>query len=738
MRLLAGWLAVTLGGCGDGSVPSPFDPPGAAGAGAGGEPAGGAAGSPGTSAPDPLPPAGGGGLPQTLGAPCLEDEQCDDQLDCTRDRCDHHVGRCRHEPEHSRCADQVYCNGVEVCEPRVGCSGGEPVTCADENPCTIDRCDEATRTCEHLARDADSDGDPDLACANGGDCNDSNPFVSSLEPEVCDNARDDDCDAEIDEAQCELPRHDTCVDPLEIRAARSFELQLSAAHSDYSASCAGGGELWRDVVAAVVVEEGPINVDLLATASTGQLALAGATECGDLSSELGCSEPADSPAGEAVSRLLLRELPAGSYPVYLFHQSASAAVLRADFVAAEPKPSNETCGTAVPLSPGVPMVVSVCDADQDLTSRCDAATGELVFSFSLGVPQDVTAYSVSLDGYGQPSLSLRQSPCSDESSELVCHSADPALLFYRALPAGAYYLAVSASAPTDLQVVLETESPTEALLDEQCDGAPPLQPNTMIDVPLAHHVDDVHTECLAGAADAVYALELSEISDVRAVARLSSEDTGAVALVQAPCAGPEDVISCSDSNRSPTRTSARQLSPGSYRVVVESAFASPTQLMALVRPARDPVLVAFASTCPEALEIPPGGGLFEGNTANATADYKAGCDSGGGEPGGGAPEQVLRLRLPERKRVIFDMQGSEYDTLLNVRRGPDCPGSELSRACAAGYIADRSYLDLVLEAGEYLVQVDGYAGDAGRWFLDVFVVDPSPVGVSGSADGYGQ
>jgi hypothetical protein len=48
----------------------------------------------------------------------------------------------------------------------------------------------------------------------------------------------------------------------------------------------------------------------------------------------------------------------------------------------------------------------------------------------------------------------------------------------------------------------------------------------------------------------------------------------------------------------------------------------------------------------------------------------------------------------------------------------------MTNACAVGYYAQRSFLDLTLEAGVYFVQVDGLSGEAGAWFLDVFVVEP--------------
>jgi hypothetical protein len=250
-----------------------------------------------------------------------------------------------------------------------------------------------------------------------------------------------------------------------------------------------------------------------------------------------------------------------------------------------------------------------------------------------------------------------------------------------------------------------------------------LSPNTTVNVPLAGHVDDLDTGCLGGAVDAVYRLDLDERSDVRIIQRISAGDEGAVSLVTPPCDPQPEIVGCETSGRSPVRTSARGLEPGSVLVVSESEQANPTQLTALVRAASPPVLVAFADDCDQAVEIPATGGFFQGNTSNAAADYEAGCDVGGRDTDG-ARDQMLRLRLEDTRRVVLDMQGSGYRTLLSVRRGPECPGLEVVGGCAAGYVADRSFLDLVLGPGEYFVQVDGYSGDSGAWFLDVFVLDP--------------
>ncbi len=83
------------------------------------------------------------------------------------------------------------------------------------------------------------------------------------------------------------------------------------------------------------------------------------------------------------------------------------------------------------------------------------------------------------------------------------------------------------------------------------------------------------------------------------------------------------------------------------------------------------------------------------------------------------------LALQTKSRVVLDMSGSGYATMLSVRSGASCPGSELPLSCAAGYSADRSFLDLSLESGDYYIQVDGYAGASGAWSLDIYVTPSS-------------
>src|SRR5262249_17447093 len=147
------------------------------------------------------------------------------------------------------------------------------------------------------------------------------------------------------------------------------------------------------------------------------------------------------------------------------------------------------------------------------------------------------------------------------------------------------------------------------------------------------------------------------------------------------------------------------------------------EVSALVRPTVAPVTVS-ADACPDALVIPETGGFFTGNTSTATANFSAGCDVSG-LAFGGANDHLLRLNLTERRRVVFDMTGSTFVTLLDIRSGEICPGVEVPNGCNVGSNPNRSFLDLTLDPGTYWVQVDGYNMLSGAYNLDVRVLPPS-------------
>ena len=702
--------------CGDGFVPSPFvsereTPPDAGGAG----------------------PAGGeldAGLPplvttptEVLGGPCVDDAQCDDGIECTFGACDIALGLCRFTADDARCADDIFCNGAERCDPRIGCRPGPPTSCSDSTSCTIDRCDEATRSCLREPRDADGDGVVDGNCQPGGDCNDLDPRISSNAPELCGNQRDDNCDGQIDEAGCELPRYDTCADAFAITAAGSYVLSSAGAALDYGAGCALASPGQRELVVTIEVPAGdPRDLDVVARSQFGNVALSSVANCGAPSEEGTCVRGVQTTSGENVARLHLYSPPPGLQTLYVYSDGNTPLQLDVSDQTASTDAGNLDCEARAPLAAGAPIDVDLALGAGELASACETTRANRFFEFSLEEPQDVQLVAQSLDGFGVPRLSLRGDGCTGLEDELRCNQRDVASIRVRSLPEGTYVAALSASGPTVARLSLDVQPATEPPAEDRCASAPPLIPNETLVSSMAGLDDDIAAGCSPGSVDDARRLELSQSSDVLLVARFSPGDVGAVSLTTPECAADDaDTAGCTRTTDELARVSRRGLPAGDYRVVTESVLGLPATVLAAVRPAAAPIFVPGADGCGDALAIDPAGGLYQGNTANAAPDFTAGCDFA---TPSSAADQLLRLTLSEPRRVIFDMRGSDFETLLDVRRGPACPGEEVAAACAVFSGGDRSFLDLNLPAGEYFVQIDGYAGATGNWFLNVYVLDP--------------
>ena len=104
---------------------------------------------------------GSGGQSQA----CLMDADCDDGFSCTQDACT--MGACAHAADHVMCDDQLFCDGVELCDPATGavgtgCTQSSGSPCEDGIGCTVDACDEAQDSCINAPSNA--------LCGNGASC----------------------------------------------------------------------------------------------------------------------------------------------------------------------------------------------------------------------------------------------------------------------------------------------------------------------------------------------------------------------------------------------------------------------------------------------------------------------------------------------------------------------------------------------------------------------------------------
>jgi hypothetical protein len=271
----------------------------------------------------------------------------------------------------------------------------------------------------------------------------------------------------------------------------------------------------------------------------------------------------------------------------------------------------------------------------------------------------------------------------------------------------------------DVGLLLKTYPPTTAPLDQYCATAPAAVVNGDETIDLTDHEDAIKNGCLAGGVNAARALSLAQTSDVMLIGRFSLNVAGGVSLNGTACT-PGAVLMCA-TGATPQRLSRRGVPPGDYRIVVADPLGQVDRLTTLVRPTAAPTVVSGADACATAFTIPATGGYFTGDTTGMAADFANACDSPLTAPGG-APDQILRLDLASSRRVVLNMDGSVFTTILDVRTGPTCPGQPVPNACYVGFTGPRSFLDMQLAAGTYWIIVDGHDNEKGTWALDVRVL----------------
>ena len=142
-------------------------------------------------------------------------DPCIDDYACTDDNCDEQNDQCSNDANNANCDDALFCNGAEVCDPDngasdvAGCVAGED-PCLDQVACTSDSCDESSDACLHTPDDALCDNE--VFCDGVEVCNENSGCEAGALPD-CDDAIDcttDSCDATLD--QCANTANDTFCD----------------------------------------------------------------------------------------------------------------------------------------------------------------------------------------------------------------------------------------------------------------------------------------------------------------------------------------------------------------------------------------------------------------------------------------------------------------------------------------------------------------------------------------------
>lgn len=655
-----------------------------------------------------------------LGDPCVDDAQCDDHLACTYDSCDKQVGRCLNVPDDSLCQDGVYCNGTERCVPKHGCEPGAVVSCDNGDECQTAKCVEATKSCQYAPRDVDQDGDPDARCFPHHDCNDLDPNVSSLHAEVCANNVDDNCNGLVDEIPCVSPVGCTCADAVPVGGSGTYALSTIGCNDTFATSCSVPNPMGaQNVVGAITVPPGsPVDLEVWVSAGT-QVAVAIQGACGDSNTELACG----SGSATEVRARAYGVAPGTYYAVVTTQQPVAGIELQVDFLSNTPPPSNVDCASAAPITPGMPITVPILEPlPTNEPTACPASTGQLTYAFTLTQAQNVRVYASTARGTGQPIIGVRAPHCTDAADELGCETAGQVGLFEEDLQPGTYVVTLGANAPIDATLDVEVSPPTVPGPNQTCAAPPAIMPNGRVSFDLSNNESAVKDGCYPQGPDAAYDLSLAAASDVLLIERIPQTEVGGVSL-DGPACDTASKLAC-DVEGTPIRVAKRDVPAGDYRVVVADELGLQGTVDALVRNTVAPTAVpsGAAGSCATAVDA-SNGGYFTGDTSTVAQDFTSGCDAPTGPPGG-EQAQLLKLNLAHDQRVVLDMEGSSYETILDVRQGPACPGAPTVNGCYVGFSSQRSFLDMELTAGPYFVLVSGFNGAKGTWALDVRILPP--------------
>ncbi len=641
-------------------------------------------------------------VPDT-GPRCETDEDCEDGVDCTRNLCRNNV--CGIQIDQASCDDGVFCNGVEICDINEGCLPGPPETCNDNDVCTIDRCDEEAKMCRRTSRDFDEDGEADFFCEGGTDCDDRDPTRGATLAEVCGDGVDNDCDETIDEAECGRPAHDTCDDAWDVSAGGIFELNTEGARGDHMIGCAPSGR--RDVVLTFTIEE-PKEVFVSAEGSS-VTSVALRSDCEQRTSETECNTGFP-------GQLRIRELEAGTYFLIVADTGGEIEV-EVDFQDPEPPAVNETCDGAIDVSAGGVFPGSFIGVANDLSTSCGSTNApDLTYAFTIAEEQDVLISATSLTR-DAVAVSVR-SDCADEMTQVRCARGAPAGTRLHRLPAGTYSIIVEGSTfrAFDFNLSVEFEAPTDAPEGDACGDPISVPLNTTVMGSLADKQDDIDLSCGFHYPDAVYEFELTENSDVLISA--DADTTSMFLGLQGTCGDEDSQLRCSSGR--PGRVRVRDLSPGTYTVVVESATRTGFEFSVETTPPTTPTPVEDNSGCGMAHVVPPTGGLFSGSTATFLNDLETrSCGSMAR-----SNDAAFSLTLTEEQRVRASTEGSDFDTVLHLHTGM-CE-TRMETVCDDdGGEGSTSLIERVLAAGTYFFVVDGWGtSNDGDYLFEVVISDP--------------
>ncbi len=653
---------------------------------------------------------------------------CSDGVGCTTDRCIPGRG-CVNLPDDNACNDGSFCNGVERCLAGRGCVPQMAIRCDDGDPCTTDSCDEARRGCITRPTDSDSDGFAPVTCAGGRDCNDNDRTVNPGAPEACNDGRDNNCDGRSDcaDVMCAAtPACGMCIPSGPERCGDALDNDC-----DRLVDCAD-----RDCATAplcnMCVPTGPEN-DPMACADGVDNDCDGRLDCADdLCARMpGCAMCVPTGRVEVCGDGRDNDCNGAT-------DCADPACATTDAC----RVTNETCATARIISVPGRASGTTMNATDDFTPACAGMGGpDVVY-----VVRNPTRQTITIDtegsSYDTALLVFRGDcttapiACDDDggsgvNSRVVIPDAEP----------GTYFIVVdgwnTARGAFQLNVSVGTREVCDNRADDDGDGLTDCadradcasSPFCMMCTPTGREV--TAAACSNGLDD--------DCDGQADCADAECAGLGMCACVPSPevcndgrdndcnglsdCADPSCRMSPFCPSCFPTGTEADAMSCADGRdndcdgqVDCADMFCAPLPACS-VAPPNDTCAAPIVVTVPSSTR---------GDLNGARNDFTPTTMGFPGCAGGAGGDVVYALRVLRDTTLTLDTLGSNFDTVLYVRRSPCESGPQI--ACNDDTSGTTSRVTFTATAGVYYVFVDGFGAEArGNFVLNVTEGTPREV-----------
>jgi hypothetical protein len=490
---------------------------------------------------------------------CLDDEPC------TIESCDESTRTCNYELDDSQCDDGLICNGLERCSAMHGCIDGTVPDCTDDNICTVDLCIEERGGCIHDWRDLDNDTYIDENC-DGDDCNDRDAEINPGMDEICDDSKDNNCDMHVDmsDEDCR-PENDTCSAPTLLTEDVEIHGSTYGTTNNYDSDmCYIYSE--RDVVFRIDLAE---ELDLLVSLTTltaGYVNASIQTICGSNLAELICQETSSS------MTIRRNRLPAGTYYVVVWTDHEGEFTISYDTDGPTPRPAVDTCAGAADVSAGGIFSGSTRDCVNDYSPSCaSTAAFDTFYTFTITEPRKIGLNLLVLSGWPTLRLAL-MTVCGDAGTEVVCQSSYGSTSINRNfLDAGTYWIAVDIASETDYTLTVTFEEAIYPPPNDRCDGAIDISGGGLFVGNLMESYRDYVTSCsLSTHTDVAYVFTTSTTRDVfLTLSPVGAASDMALAVVT-DCSNMASEVQCNRAN--PATLTLSGLAAGTYYVIVSGTL----------------------------------------------------------------------------------------------------------------------------------------------------------------------